>query len=298
MNNTESRFINSKPVLVIMHRHYSSDKIAELENLYDKRFSHIHHLIPFYEKQRDPNPAKSQFNIIPVYDNYHHHQSFIANGLSHYYDKDATHYIFTTDDFQLNLEINENNYQQFFNLTNNSAFIENLDNLDNAYSLLPWGNENSNSSQLEQWEHSVEAYNFSLNTKGLKWPEQLVNHIEAMQRFKQNNLSIDHIDIKKAVRRHKKGIKAKHPAINKSIILRAILEYWVRGKDSYRPYKLAYPLARGSSDIVIIPNSSIHRFATHCGIFAAYNLFHEIAIPTATILTTDNITQANKIKYK
>ncbi len=46
-----------------------------------------------------------------------------------------------------------------------------------------------------------------------------------MQRFKQNNIPIDHIDIKKAVRRHKKRIMAKHPAINKSLMLRAILEY-------------------------------------------------------------------------
>lgn len=143
----------------------------------------------------------------------------------------------------------------------------------------------------KQWQHSVDAYNFSLNTPNIKWPAQLTNHIEAMQRFKHNNLSLDNLDIKRAVRRHKKGIIAKHPAIKKSMMLRAIIEYWVRRKDSYRPYKLAYPLARGTTDIVIIPKSAIKRFATHCEIFTAYKLPHQIAIPTAAILTTKQIKQ-------
>ena len=119
-----------------------------------------------------------------------------------------------------------------------------------------------------------------------------------MQRFKQHNLLIDHIDIKKAVRRHKKGIKAGRRAINKKMMLRAILEYWLRGKDTYRPYKLAYPLAFAYNDIFIMPHNSMNRFVTHCGVFAAYKLWVEIAIPTSIVLAADNILQATNLKYR
>ncbi len=150
----------------------------------------------------------------------------------------------------------------------------------------------------KQWPHSRSAYNFSLAVSGLHWPAQLVNHIEAMQRFKEHNLLIDHIDIKKAVRRHKKGIKADRKAINKTMMIRAILEYWLRGKDTYRPYKLTYSLAFAYNDIFIMPHNSMNRFVTHCGIFAAYKLWVEIAIPTAIVLAADNILQATNLKYR
>ncbi len=328
MQTEENKNIARKPVLVVIYNHHYPDNVAKIEHIYGGRFSRIHHLMPFYEKHRDPNPANRKFNIIPVYDNSHYHQSFIANGFTDYYHQDASHYIFIADDLMLNPQINENNYQKFFNLTPDSAFIEELRNLPNAYSLLPWRpyafftinsklrrllgpkiDRNPStihyllaalkSHRIYQWLNASAAYNFSFESSGLQYPTQLVNHIEAMQRFKNNNLLTDHIDIKKAVRRHKKGIQVtNHKAINKTMMIRAILEYWLRGKDSYRPYKLAYPLTSSYADIFIMPHNSMNRFVAHCGIFAAYKLFVEIAIPTAIVLTVDNILQATNLKYR
>lgn len=320
-----------KLTLVIIHKEYSSAKAVELErkyggeNIEGKSFSRIYHLIPFYDKDRDPNPQNKDFNIIPVYDNYNYHQSFIATGLPQYYSENTSHYIFVNADLELDAAVNENNYQDFFGIDDDTAYIEEIADLDNAYSLLPWkynpfyhlqqaekneaagSKDNKNAATKfdylqaslttsgdKQWPLSIGAYNFSLQMNGVQWPAQLTNHIEAMQKFKNNGLSIDHIDIKKAVRRHKKGIYAKHSAIKKSMMLRAIIERWVRGNDSYRPYKLAYPLARGKTDIVIIPHHTINNFATHCGIFAAYKLPYEIAITTAAVLTATHLTQAIK----
>ncbi len=325
-------------MLVVIYNHHYPDNVAKVEHIYGKRFSRIHHLMPFYEsgyesryesgheKQQEPSSGSHKFNVIPVYDSSHYHQSFIANGLPHYYYEDASHYIFIQDDLMLKPQINEDNYQKFFNLTSDSAYLTGVDNLPNAYSLLPWKEhiffgirqhwKTSQGKKFEaglinylfsalrvrpkhQWTHAPSAYNLSLETPGLHWPSQLVNHIEAMQIFKRHNLLTDHINLKKAVRRHKKGIKAVYPGIKKRMMLRAILEYCITGKDSYRPYQLEYPLAySGASDIFIVPNKSIHKFATHCGIFAAYNLFAEIAIPTAIILTTDTVVKIKDINYK
>ena len=69
----------------------------------------------------------------------------------------------------------------------------------------------------------------------------------------------------------------------------AIVHYFFTRKDSYRPEKLDYPLARSFSDIVIVPQQNMHKFAHLCGCFAKTQLFCEIAIPTALILAQTKI---------
>lgn len=48
---------------------------------------------------------------------------------------------------------------------------------------------------------------------------------------------------------------------------------------------IPYPMARGYSDIFCVEKSGLFEFARLCGIFAAMNMFAEIAIPTAAVLT-------------
>lgn len=52
-------------------------------------------------------------------------------------------------------------------------------------------------------------------------------------------------------------------------------------------FKIPYPMARGYSDIFCIEKSGLFEFARLCGIFSAMNMFAEIAIPTAAVLTFD-----------
>ena len=59
-----------------------------------------------------------------------------------------------------------------------------------------------------------------------------------------------------------------------------------------------YPLVLAGSDIAIVPSSAINKFCYYCGIFAAANLFTEMAIPTAMILSLDEIKVINDLDYK
>ena len=55
------------------------------------------------------------------------------------------------------------------------------------------------------------------------------------------------------------------------------------------PIKVPYPLAAGYSDFLIVPRSAIQEFSRLCGVFAAMNLFVEIAAPTALALSCEHI---------
>ena len=48
-----------------------------------------------------------------------------------------------------------------------------------------------------------------------------------------------------------------------------------------------YPLLAGYSDFLVIPSNAIERFVHYCGVFAALNLFAEVAVPTALALSCD-----------
>jgi hypothetical protein len=56
-----------------------------------------------------------------------------------------------------------------------------------------------------------------------------------------------------------------------------------------KPYYLSYPLIGSYSDIFIISANSIKEFCRYCGIFAATDLFVELALPTALVLSSDEI---------
>ena len=50
-------------------------------------------------------------------------------------------------------------------------------------------------------------------------------------------------------------------------------------------YQLSYPLVWSNADLVVVSSKNIKKFVHYCGIFAACNLFAEIALPTALVLS-------------
>jgi hypothetical protein len=56
-----------------------------------------------------------------------------------------------------------------------------------------------------------------------------------------------------------------------------------------RKFTFSYPLMQGFADIFIMPKAYMDTFANYCGVFGAMNLHVEIAIPTAAMLTCDQV---------
>jgi hypothetical protein len=96
-------------ILVVIYNHKYDKNIDIVENLYCKRFSTIYHIVPFYTGDKP--------NVIPVYENSIYFEGYIAQAYSHFFHPEAAHYFFVADDMILNPNINETNYADFFNLT-------------------------------------------------------------------------------------------------------------------------------------------------------------------------------------
>lgn len=57
-----------------------------------------------------------------------------------------------------------------------------------------------------------------------------------------------------------------------------------------------YPLVGAYSDIFLVTADCMQDFCTYCGAFAATNLFVEIAIPTALVLSSNHIKYNKDVK--
>ena len=275
---------NKKPVLVVIYNHKHPQNVPIINHIYGDRFSQIYHLMPFYQRSGgEKGDTKKEQNIIPVYDNSIYSQGYVAQGFHYYYQKDAPHYIFIADDLMLNPLINENNYTDYFNLTENSAFIETLYPLDKLFTSIYWGT-------------SVLGYEFNINVPGLEEMRELPSTAEANKKFQE--LGLSEVDFNPKADGIIPGIKLSflHASSRKSLKYLAIQIVKIRNK--IKPYQSSYPLVRGASDIFIVPGLTIHKFCHYCGIFAAANLFVEIAIPTTMALVSDEIRLGKDITNK
>ena len=284
---------DKKPVLVVIYNHKYPQNVPIINHIYGDRFSHIYHLMPFYQRHSDGKgdggDKKEEQNIISVYDSSYYFQGYVAQGFHHYYQEDAPHYIFIADDLMLDPLINENNYTDYFNLSENSAFINQLAN-QSAYLGDPFA--------PGAWTYSALGYEFNMDVPGLEEIGELPSATEANNRFQSLGLSVIDFDVK--AESFIPGIKLANPLLNnssrKSLKYLAIQIAKIRNK--IKPYKLSYPLVKSSTDIFIVPGLTIHKFCYYCGIFAAANLFVEIAIPTTMALVSDEIRLGKDITNK
>ena len=243
--------MKKKPLLVIIYNHKHLKNIEIIENIYRHRFSHIHHLMPFYQGNKE--------NVTAVYDSSHYFQSYIAQGLSDYYQKEVSHYLFIADDLLLNPAINEDNYQDFFTLNQNNCYIHRIKNLvDKNGDVTPWA-----------YYHFAHEFPSS----PLQELDELPSHHEAVQRFKQHNIETKYFIVP--------GSTSDNSNFTRRVIDKIP---FFRHKPT-----INYPLAYGYSDIVIIPNILIKKFCYYCGIFSSANLHVEMSIPTTLVLISDDI---------
>lgn len=273
---------NLKPALVVVYNHKYPQNIPIIEEIYAPRFARIYHLMPFYQPQKR---SAKKYNIISVYDSSHYFQGFMAQGLQGYYQKDTSHYIFLADDLFLNPKINQDNYQEYFGLSADTAYISRLNSLETPF-------------LRKGWDHNYKSYGFVRKPNGLNEIRELPSFNEAMKKFKLLGLATDNFN------------EQAKPLIIMDLLASVYCKphprlhplYWliqlIRIKNKLSPYRLNYPLVWGGSDIVIVAGSKIHKFCHYCGIFAAANLFVEIAVPTSMVLTHDKISLIENLVHK
>lgn len=261
----------NKVALIIVYNHQYNKNIDILERIYKDRFSYIYHLVPFYKGEKE--------NVIPVYECSYHFQGYISQGLRSYFKEDYTHYFFVADDLVLNPIINEINYFEYLNLKPNTCYIPGFITLHDRN---VW------------WPRVGEAFRWSINFEGVEATDQLPDYETALQKFQQFDLSI------KPLRFHQIW-QTPNSLKDFGMILLRDRRYFLRylkSKLTKSKYMLSYPIVGSYSDIFVVSSESIKLFCHYCGVFAATELFVELAIPTSLVLSANEIVTENDLKLQ
>lgn len=265
----------NKVALVIIYNHQYNKNIEILENIYKERFSNIHHLVPFY------NGTKT--NVIPVYDNSFYFQGYVAQGFKSYFREDYNHYIFIADDLLLNPVINENSYKEHLNLRENSCYLPGFITLH---------------EMKKYWARYGEAFRYNVNVSGVEAKNQLPTYEDALKAFKRFGLQINPLSAKQIW-----GSPSPITSSIKFLIKNLIRDNFYPIRYIYRKiirkeYNLSYPLVGSYSDIFVVSSVTIKQFCHYCGVFAATNLFVELGLPTAMVLSAEEIITERDLKLQ
>lgn len=252
--------------LVIIYNHRFEQNINKLNTYYKDRFDDIYHVIPFYQSEDE--------KVITVYENSHQFNGYIAQAFKSFYQDEFTHYVFAGDDLILHPEINQNNIIQKLGLNQDGAYIKKIHPLSRIS--IPW------------YHIPKVLYRF-VSHQGIEIKNELPTKIEA-EKIAQNN-NIIHTKMK-LFSFLKHVFVFKTPMTFFRTISYAVGYAYV--KRFKHILELPYPLVAGYSDFFIVPKNSIRNFCHYCGVFAGMNIFVEVAIPTALMLSSKDIKFENK----
>lgn len=264
----------NKVALIIIYNHQFNSNIATLERIYKDRFANIFHLVPFYSGNKP--------NVIPVYECSYYFQGYVSQGLKSYFKEEYEHYFFVADDMVLNPIINEGNYKQHLKLEPETSFIPSLDSLHDLKSPEDW------------WMRTEDAYRWDISRKGVEATTQLPAYNEALEKFKKFGLSLQPLQFNQIW-------KTPRSFGDFKTMIKNDFFYYLRRFSSIlnrKKYNLPYPIVGSYSDIFVVSGTTIKEFCHYCGVFAATELFVELAIPTALVLSSNDLRTENEIKLQ
>ena len=259
----------SNVCFVLIHNHKFERNIPKIEAIYEGRFRHLFHLIPFYQGVKP--------NVIRVDETSHCFQGFFSQGKATYARTRADYYVFGGDDLLLNPSLNEGNIVEALGLKSGTGYIKTLESLSNANLL---------------WPSFADAL-FALGRgNGVNWESELPSFDEAAAMFEKCGLPVGRLRLGHLLR----GIKPWRFVL--------LLYYLVTRlqKKAKRPqtdiFGFPYPLAFSYSDFLVVPGDALDAFCHYCGVFSAAGLFAEIAIPTALVLSCQSIRLESETRWQ
>ncbi len=255
---------------VLFFNHHYDENLKKLDSIYQNKFSYIRYLMPFYSGLRK--------DVIPVYDSSEVFQGFFAQALPHIYDDRFTHYIFLADDLLLNPNINETNILDALGLDDDTAYIKGLESLADAH--------------FQFWAHAVKGINvftdFCYKNSFCHYQKELPSYEEAITRFERHGICNCTLTEKNFLMPEDAAAAKETLAeyrFHEQLCNRVLFASLQNTVKVQKEIPMPYPLAKGYSDLVIIPTTVVREFCRLCGVFAAMRLFAEIAIPTALLLS-------------
>lgn len=238
--------------LVIIFNYRFDGNIPKLRKIYGGRFKNIRFLVPFYDGD--------DLDVIPVYESLFQFQGYFIQAYEKLSVLDCEYYLFIGDDLILNPSISEDNFKSFLNIDSESVIISDIGPL--------------NSKGMFGWIHSRYCSSAFVSRSTEYYLNLLPSYAEAgklYEAFMGKELEVNytsdfyegyldgetHEEHDEAIRQFKK---------------------------KNRGNKMPYPLVYTYSDFLCVKKDRLYELSYCFGIFAAMNLYVEIAIPTAIML--------------
>ncbi len=264
----------TKIALFIIYNHRYDKNIPRIEKLYAGKFSHLYHVIPFYDGDKS--------NVLPVYESSYQFQSYIAQAYAQIRKKidvaGYSHFFIVADDMVINPIITENNIFEYLGIKNDECYLISIKDISK---------EKYPMSQF----HTISTY--KVKKKGVEIETILPSYNKAAEKIKTYNIHTFSFK-QRLLFRHLAYLlisfyKTKHIKYQIKMIGRTLKMFFLRKK-------FDYPIVWGGSDCLLLTNEVMLKFCTYCGAFAASGLFVEFAIPTALILSANKIVTNKEIK--
>ena len=247
--------------LVVIFNHRFDKNLPLLRKIYGSRFSNIRFLMPFYDG--------ADSDVIPVYESSYQFQGYLIQAYEKLKDIPCSHYLFISDDLIINPAFDETNFVNRAKMYDKKFWITNFAPL-NSPNMFRWTRVATSSTPF---------YNVAT-----QWKDSIYTYDEAMAKFNEffGAKYKEFYDEEFFGDPNKPGSNS-IGGWNNSEVFFNVVNYFImtNGNSLHIPY----PMARGYSDIFCIAKGSLFEFSRLCGIFSAMNMFVEIAIPTAAVLT-------------
>jgi hypothetical protein len=241
--------MDKKVALLVIYNHRFDRNIPIVQKLYSKRFSNIYHIVPFFDG------VVEDASVIPVYESSYNFQGYISQAYTHIKGKGFTHYLIIADDMIINPKVDENSIWDVVGIGMDECFV--------PASLKIFQKMKS------YWSPIWDALTYKVVVNGVEIKNILPSKEFAEKRFHYYNIPTSPIPF--------------------SVLLRHYQNYVLCIKKIPWKRHLDYPLVGCYSDTLFITDEAMDDFCTYCGAFAATNLFVEVAVPTALILSSDKV---------
>jgi hypothetical protein len=254
--------------LVIVFNHRYDDNFEKLEALYQEKFDEILFLVPFYRGNKR--------NVIPVYESSSRFQGYVAQAYEKLKMASCSHYIFIGDDLLINPRINSANVLNELKIGLNTGYIKSATPLSDV----PYS-----------WTRLAPALGvFFRPNHYVNYSKELPIYADAFKKLNNHGMLFKPVKVDSLV--PNKNV-ASDSGYNDAI---AAITYMVNL--GIKKFNLPYPLVMGYSDFFVLPKVSLDNFVHLCGVFAAMDLFVEVAIPTALLLSLESITFESNTTWK
>ena len=269
--------------LIILFNHNYEANLPRLDALYQKRFAHIYYAMPFYEGNRA--------DVITVYDNSFYFQRYIADVLQRIRHHNFDHYLVIGDDLLLNPAINENNYKDFFQVSDTQGFLPGFFLLNDVNETRP------NRNFAPYWDNNERIFDFTTKQKGINAQRFLPSYDEAKSLLEKHGIHFTP-GIPKQMFFRKPLLKWPGSTREAKRNIRSLIIFFTHIQSIVPEKKLSYPMVGSYSDCLVIPNHYTDAIIRYFGVFSSLRLFVEAAIPTAMAFAIPRLTQEKDLLYK